>query len=792
MTLPRTIGRYEIEQELGRGGMGVVYRAIDPRLERAVAIKVLHEHLLRDSAFFSRFEREAKALAALSHPNIASILALEESQGQWYMVLEFVTGKTLADRLVIGAMPVPESLDVTTQIARALEAAHRARIMHRDLKPANVYIRDDGMVKVLDFGLSKMLAAGGAEALTSEDATVVGGRATVEGQMLGTPGYMSPEQARGQPVGPAADVFSWGCVLYECLSGAQAFAGETIADCIAAVLRSEPDWSALPRETPTRVEHVLRACLAKRPDDRPASMTAVRAELELAVAETSSIGRSMAAIEAHRPTKRTSPVTTNVADSPWPLLCRDGDVSSILQKLSQPGVVTLVGPSGLGKTRMVIAVSRRAADQFPAGRWFVRADRRLPPGAVESHLAAVMRITEDRERGLTRGLLSSIGDEAMLIVIDDAQDEESIGAFVEAVAATCAHARILVVANEALGVSGERSHLIRPLAAPNPNDQSAIATPGSFEAAGLFMQRASTSGTRPSAEDAPAIATLCRRVGGSPLAVQLLASRPESATLDAALQQFEVRLKLAAANPFMSPHEARLSAVVAWSLDLLSPAERVLFRRLRAFAGAFRPESIVPVCVEGELSSPTAASAAFQTLVARGIVVEEVPAVRTAGERRYRMSRSLTMAAESALAASGERAALFNRHLRCFADLAHQHAPSLTGQAGDRALAALVADYPDLLAAMSWALTPEADAHAGVRLAAALGPTWAALGQWRTGWQWLDRVLAVTASLGPSQDRAKVLEAAGRLAHAFGDDAGSEHAMRQSRDMLAALAKSLG
>ena len=787
MTVPRSIGVYDIERELGRGGMGVVYRGIDRRLDRAVAIKVLHDHLRRDATFFSRFEREAKALAALSHPNIASILALEESDGLWYMVLEFVTGRSLADRLSIGPIPLAEALDLNAQVVRAVEAAHRQRIIHRDLKPSNIHVRDDGMVKVLDFGLSKTMPDVGAE---TEAATLVAGAATVDGHMLGTPGYMSPEQARGRPVGPAGDIFSWGCILYECLTGGQAFGGESIADCVAAVLRSEPDWSAVPRETPRRVEDLLRACLAKRVEDRPASFGDVRRELELAIAETSTIGRSIAAIEMSRPTKRTTISTTNLPEPATAMVCRDRDVASIASKLETPGVVTLSGPPGHGRTRLAIAAARHVASAFEAGRWLVRCDRRLPPGATGSLLAAAMGAPEDRDHGLEHGLITTIGDRSILIVVDDAHVDATVVTLIEQLTESCPNLRVLATAPEGLGIAGERIHVVRPLASPSPTDESAISTPGSFEGAGMFMQRATALGSaRPSPTEAATIATLCRKIGGSPLAIQLMASRPSSVSLDALSQQMDVRLRLTSAVPMTTPQQARLSAVSSWRLDLLSAAERAVFRRLRAFAGAFRPEALTAVCADSQSVSATAAIAAFQSLASSGIINEETPSTPSPGERRYRMSASLLAAAEDALDASGERSAVFDRHLRYYCDVASRHAPELNGRHGERALTAMIADLADLTAALWWGLTPGADSQACVRLAAALGPMWAAARQWRHGWGWLDRVLAMCVALGPSEDQARVLESAGRLAQAFGDEAGSEHALERSRAMLAALGK---
>ena len=232
------LGPYEIIGPLGAGGMGEVWRARDPRLGRDVAIKALPAAFARDPDRVARFEREAKLLASLNHPNVGAILGLEEVEGQRYLVLEFVDGETLAQRLKRGPLPVDEALDVCRQIAAGVEAAHESGVVHRDLKPGNVMLTSNGGVKVLDFGLAK----GGAGQGSSSDVglsaspTMTYGAATVEGVILGTAAYMSPEQARGRAVDRRTDIWSFGCVLYECLAGRAVHEGETVSDLVARIL----------------------------------------------------------------------------------------------------------------------------------------------------------------------------------------------------------------------------------------------------------------------------------------------------------------------------------------------------------------------------------------------------------------------------------------------------------------------------------------------------------------------------------------------------------------------------
>jgi tRNA A-37 threonylcarbamoyl transferase component Bud32/dipeptidyl aminopeptidase/acylaminoacyl peptidase len=292
MTLPAgaRFNHYEILSPLGEGGMGEVYRASDTKLDRQVAIKVLPEAFTQDPERLARFEREAQLLAQLHHPNISSIFGLEDSNGVRALVMELVEGPTLAERLESGPLPLDECLSVARQIAEALEEAHEKGIVHRDLKPQNVKASPDGKVKVLDFGLAKALDPGGASAssasLLSKSPTLMHG-GTQMGTILGTAAYMAPEQATGATVDRRADIWSFGVVLYEMLTGRRLFDGETVSHVLAAVLKDTPDFTALPAETPARIEDLLRRCLRKRPRERLQAIGDARVVIEEVLADPS-------------------------------------------------------------------------------------------------------------------------------------------------------------------------------------------------------------------------------------------------------------------------------------------------------------------------------------------------------------------------------------------------------------------------------------------------------------------------------------------------------------------------
>ncbi len=263
MALPpgAALGSYEVMEPIGAGGMGEVYRARDRKLGREVAVKTLPDHFARDAERLARFEREARALASLNHPGVAAIYGLEQAGDVHFIVMELVPGQTLGELLAAGPMPVAEALRLGRQIADAIDAAHGRGIVHRDLKPSNVKVTPEGRVKVLDFGLAKTVGPASLTGLSEAKTATADG--TREGTILGTPAYMSPEQARGKSVDKRTDIWSLGCLLYEMLTGRKVFAGETASDTVAATLNREPDWSALPRAVPAVLRQLLHRCLEK-------------------------------------------------------------------------------------------------------------------------------------------------------------------------------------------------------------------------------------------------------------------------------------------------------------------------------------------------------------------------------------------------------------------------------------------------------------------------------------------------------------------------------------------------
>lgn len=354
----KRLGLYEILSPLGSGGMGDVYRAHDTKLGRDVAVKVLPEHFAEDKDRMARFEREARVLASLNHPNIAAVYGLEESEGLHFLVMELVPGESLASKIQKGPLPVDEVMRITRQLIDALEAAHENGIVHRDLKPANVQITPDGLVKVLDFGLAKV-ETGEAPATDTSLSPTMTRDATQAGIILGTAPYMSPEQARGLPIDKRSDIFSFGCVVFEMLTGRKAFEGDLVSDVMASVIKSEPDWSLLPRPA-EGFQKLLERCLEKDSKKRLRDIGDARVELE----------------DATKPPEAVAPTSARAWRFVIALAAASAVVGAAVTALITRSSSSAPGAGGTIRLRMEVATPQPTPSLAlsPDGRTLVQAD----------------------------------------------------------------------------------------------------------------------------------------------------------------------------------------------------------------------------------------------------------------------------------------------------------------------------------------------------------------------------------------------------------------------------------
>ncbi|HEX6465439.1 MAG TPA: protein kinase, partial [Vicinamibacterales bacterium] len=400
-----TIRCYRIAGRIGAGGMGEVYLARDEKLGRDVALKFLPPHLAADRDLLDRFRREAQAASALNHPNVLIVHGLDQEDGRPFIITEYVEGHTLRDRLKSGAVPVGELLDVAVQVAGALAAAHERGILHRDIKPENVMVRTDGYVKLLDFGLATVPASGEL------------GTQTRTGLVIGTPAYMSPEQARAAPLDFRSDQFSFGIVLYELATGRNPFLRASVVDTAAAVVNDEPE--ALDRlcpQAPPPLRWTIERCLAKKPADRYASTRDLQRDLSLVRERLAEARPAALALGG-----------SNLPSAGSPLLGRDADVAAVLQLLTRDGVrwVTLTGPGGVGKTRLAIQAASAAAPGFAGSASFIPyfiplasvQDFSLVPSVIAETLEIRPRTDEPPLTAIKRHLRAS--KPSLLLVIDN-------------------------------------------------------------------------------------------------------------------------------------------------------------------------------------------------------------------------------------------------------------------------------------------------------------------------------------------------------------------------------------
>ena len=380
------LGQYEVLAPLGAGGMGEVYRARDTKLGRSVAIKVLPEAVATDPDRIRRFEREARVLASLNHPHVAALFGMEEAAGRHFLVMELVEGETLAERIAAPhassrrRLRVDDAMKIALQIAQGLEAAHDSGIIHRDLKPANIKITPDEVVKVLDFGLAKATEGDRSAQDLAQSPTVTSG-GTREGMIVGTPAYMSPEQARGKPVDARTDIWAFGCVLYEMVTGQLAFSGETESDTVAAVLNRDPDWLALPADTPESVRRLLRRCLEKDAKRRVHHIADARIELEDTLAHPAASGQ----LPSADPTAPNGQSRARPTARVWLAMTAALSVAAILMALalgraglfSRPAADARVYRSSIVLPEgMQIPGDRGSSNLGPAGRFALSPDGR--------------------------------------------------------------------------------------------------------------------------------------------------------------------------------------------------------------------------------------------------------------------------------------------------------------------------------------------------------------------------------------------------------------------------------
>ena len=797
----KCFGHYEIIQQIGTGGMGEVYLARDKKLDRKVAVKILNEQFRCHESNLNRFVSEAKAASALNHPNILVIHEFGESIEAHYIVSEFVSGKTLREILREISLQLGEILDISIQIASALSAAHKAGILHRDVKPENVMIREDGIVKVLDFGLAKLIEQ---PAIDAEAATRF---QTEAGMILGTANYMSPEQARGKRVDARTDIFSFGCMLYEMLTRRQAFTGETINHIIVAILEKEPpSLSLFVRDFPAEIERILKKCLEKNIEKRYESAKDLladlralqkRLEFEVELERSSAPDKSWQAetqafeAEIDAETQPNMPLPTqpaimlspnNLTENLEPIIGREKEIAEIKDLLKQTSVrlITLTGIGGAGKTRLAQAVAEDLLSDFPDGVFFVELAAIADAELVASTIAQPLGVKEAGGKPLLEILKDYLGDKRMLLVVDNFEQVTGAAPQIRELL-KAPGLKILITSRALLHLSVEREYIVPPLAAPTEIRETSLEKIAGYEAVKLFVERARQAkrGFVLTEENAAVVGEICARLDGLPLAIELAAARVRILAPQAILAKLENRLKLLTGGASDLPaRQQTMRGAIEWSYGLLSEDERELFRRLSVFAGGFTFEAAEAVCGGRESDRQEIDFLDLVTSLVDKNLLATKEQFDGAGTR-FRMLEVVREYALESLESSGEDETTRRTHAEYFLALGEEAEPHLQAVQGVEWLNRLEEEHDNLRTALSWSLENEPETAA--RLAGSLTLFWNFHGHLAEGHQWFEKVLDCRCDI-PANTRWKILYGIGLIAILQGNYHSGRNFLEQSID----------
>jgi predicted ATPase/serine/threonine protein kinase len=759
----RIVSHYRILNELGRGGMGEVYRALDTRLNREVAIKTLSlEHCSQPEAL-SRFEQEARSACALNHPNIVTIYELGQVDGTHYIAMELVIGETLRELLSAGPIPFRKAVAIAAQIADALAKAHAIGIVHRDLKPENLMVTGDATAKILDFGLAKLRVN---DIPDSDASTTI----TEHGTVLGTVGYMSPEQATGAEVDFHSDQFSFGSVLYEMVTGIPTFRKKTYAETMAAILRDEPErLGARMPQVPPPFLWIVERCLAKNPKERYAS--------------THDLARDLAAVRdrlAEASTRPSESRPNNLPVQRTAFIGREHEATALRQLLCRVDVqlITLTGPGGIGKTRLALRVAAEAAAEFPGGVCFVPLSAVSDPDLIHSTIGQALGIRETASQSPQESLKEFVSglDRPMLLLLDNFEHLVSAAPVITQLLTIGPKLKVAVTSQAPLHVYGEHEFPVPPLALPDLKSLPPLEVLSRLPAVALFVERAQAikrefALTR---ENAPAVAAICARLDGLPLAIELAAARIKLLSPSAMLARLESRLNLLTGGARDLPtRQQTLRSTVDWSYGLLNAAEQTLFRRLSVFNGGCTLEGAEAVCdTKSDLGLDILDGMASMVDKSLAQQVEQVDA-----ETRFFMLSTIREYALERLAESNDESATRRAHAAYYLVLAEEGAEDVV--AHPEWLDRFEVEHDNFRTALDY-LIRTGDAEWGLRLGAALFRFWETREHLTEGRDAIARLLALEGTAARPKLRARLLFAAAVLAGEQGDYSSARQLFEES------------
>ena len=803
------IGRYEILGELGRGGMGVVYRGRDDRLRRDVAIKVLPEHVTRDPLLLRRIEDEARLLAAMSHPNVATVYSLEDGDGRVFFTQELIEGQTLHDLRTARTLELGELLPIAVQIVRGVQAAHRAGIVHRDLTPRNIKVTADGEVKILDFGIS---------------VSSVEEEASTAAPTGGTPGYMSPEQIRGEAATSSQDVWAIGVCLFECLAGVLPFEGTTPDELLSNAVHGEPDWTRLPI-VPDWIRSLLEGMLRKDATTR-IDLEEVRSALEEESVRLriDSAKRGLRPVGSERAGTRRQEVPgsdhpTNLPVPTSTFFGRTELIETVLASLARHRMVALTGMGGSGKTRLATEVGRRVLPVFPDGVWFLPVSGESEE-AVLQDIAEALRLRDRTAEFQVEPLLERLEDAEVLLILDgwEATSLPDLSRL-RRVLTHGTGLRVLLTTRRSLQLgealvpvppfelpgiseyeatdasptdgarggedasgqagSGSRSTRSSRLSARKP---SALVRITQNEAVRLFVDRAQLASPsfRLTESSAPVVYQLVRRLDGLPLAIELAAARMRVLTASELLERLDDRFRLLRSSPSDSAGRRSLRAVLEWSLGQLHEPSRTLFRRLAVFRGGWSLEAAEDVCGFGDLEREDVLDhlgelvdhslvhvAAGEDLSGAPEHMDEEPS-----PTRYVLLHSVREFAETMLEVSEDSGLLASRYVQHFEARARE-ANRRHGTAEQAKWHRMIdRERDNLWNALRCLVDGSNSGHSeplrGLRLTASLGTYWLSSGRVREGRRYCEDALILVPRLADT-NAPDVLETLGDVYRTLGN-----------------------
>ena len=759
LTPATRLGNYEIVAPLGTGGMGEVYRARDLRLGREVALKVLPADVAADAVRIARFEREARTVAGLNHPNIVTLYSVEDEDDIRFLTMELVEGRSLDEHVIAGGLPSERVTELGLAISEALVAAHEKGIVHRDLKPANVMLTRDGRVKVLDFGLAKLTGPDSGN-VVAQDETVA--MVSVAGQVVGTVPYMAPEQLRGEAVDARTDLFALGILLYELAAGRRPFQGATVAAISSAILRdTPPSLSGVRADVSADLDRIISRCLEKEPRARYQTALDVSNELRGArVARPGIPPPATAGAAIFKPPP--APSTT--------LLGREQHLQSASDRLrgGTGRVLTITGYGGTGKTRFAIELFRRMASSYPEGAAFVSLASVTAAADVLPAVGASLDVAQAHGRSALDALCTVFGERRWLLVLDNLEQVLDAAGDIAVLVSRCPGLQVIATSRAPLKIGAESEFSLPPLELPAEQEtspESLLRCPS----VALFVQRAERvkPGFALTAANAQAITAICRALDGLPLALELAAARVRILDPTALLQRLDHALDLLTSGDRDLPVRQRtLRATISWSYSLLDAAEQRLLRRLSVFHQGWTFDAMEQVCYGDE--DRHRALDELDSLVEKGLVRVD------GSSERYALLETIRAFAAEQLHAGGEVETLRRthaEHYRRFAEAVHA---DIYGKGQLAAVKRAHVDNANTMAAIQW-LNLQARAgdeealENGLLLCGYLDWFWHITAQHFTGRSMLDPLLSLAVTRPPSRGRALALLAAAMISTTTGE-----------------------